>query len=72
MLQVPAAPRASHAAPPPPSSAPCLQENSDAILLKAALTILAECEGDLLMQEDFEEVGVWQCVCGCVWWWWGL
>jgi hypothetical protein len=28
-----------------------LQENSDAILLKAAVTILAECEGDLLVQE---------------------
>ena len=29
----------------------CVQENSDAILLKACMTILAECEGDLLMQE---------------------
>jgi hypothetical protein len=28
-----------------------VQENSDAILLKACVTILAECEGDLLMQE---------------------
>lgn len=28
-----------------------LQENSDAVLLKASMAILAECEGDLLMQE---------------------
>lgn len=34
----------------------CLQENSDTILLKAAVAVLAECEGDLLIQEDFEEV----------------
>ena len=27
------------------------QENRDAILLKLAVAILAECEGDLLMQE---------------------
>jgi hypothetical protein len=33
-----------------------LQENSDAVLLKAAVAVLAECEGDLLIQEDFEEI----------------
>lgn len=35
-----------------PSAAACPeQENSDAVLLKAAVAILAECEGDLMMQE---------------------
>lgn len=33
-----------------------LQENRDAILLKLAVAILAECEGDLLMQEGFEQL----------------
>lgn len=33
-----------------------LLENSDAVLLRAALAVLAECEADLLMQEDFEEL----------------
>ncbi|KAI3426937.1 hypothetical protein D9Q98_006881 [Chlorella vulgaris] len=33
-----------------------LQEDSDSILLKTAVAILAECEGDLLMQEDFESL----------------
>jgi len=33
-----------------------LAENSDAVLMRAALAIMAECEAELLMQEDFEEL----------------
>lgn len=33
-----------------------LLENSDAILLRCAMCILAECEAELLMQDDFEEL----------------
>ncbi len=32
------------------------------MLLKAAVAVLAECEGDLLIQEDFEEVRRWPAV----------
>lgn len=39
------------------------------MLLKAAVAVLAECEGDLLIQEDFEEVrwdpaGAWHVYSG--------
>lgn len=51
------------AAPPPPPFS--LQENSDAILLKAAVTILAECEGDLLVQEVRP---AFVCAAGRLWW----
>jgi Rab-GTPase-TBC domain len=33
-----------------------LTENSDAVLMRVALAIMAECEAELLMQEDFEEL----------------
>ncbi len=33
-----------------------LAENSDAVLMRVALAIMAECEAELLMQEDFEEL----------------
>lgn len=33
-----------------------LAENSDAVLMRVALAVMAECEAELLMQEDFEEL----------------
>jgi len=33
-----------------------LMENSDAVLLRCALCVLAECESELIMQDDFEEM----------------
>jgi hypothetical protein len=33
-----------------------LAENNDSVLMRVALAIMAECEAELLMQEDFEEL----------------
>lgn len=33
-----------------------LMENSDAVLMRTALAVMAECEAELLMQETFEEL----------------
>lgn len=33
-----------------------LMENSDAVLLRCAMCVLAECESELIMQDDFEEM----------------